>query len=1366
MANEQELITLLSFKVDDKSAGALRLQAMKLNQHYKQLGAETDKLIAQSNRLRKTLSTAIGQGSNLSAIAEHTKALSVLNEQFDQTTKRMEALEAQSTLISNAMKKLSEGPKTAFAQSTEAIDKQSASMEQAARSTTHVAQEMSAVEQEVTRLKAAWEKAAGAVADMRQGLANADQELARGLITQQEHADATAWMREEIERLSAAEKGALSAFAQADAAMRDQIATVKTATNAQKQHNAELAEGRRRAYQYGRVGMSFRAVGRGVARVAGVPTVEPLFAVGDIVRGIRGVMLLRTELPDIARRAQESVKSIRGMTAATTALSTAAEVAAGRQGLSALGSALMGIAPVAIPVTLALASVVTIFKHLRDSVKDAKEEIERAIEVNKQYASAISGAASEDVINQIEQNFARIRQAQVRQAGEELVAPIQGKNLFEVALDMTLGAMKTDLGLSKTRAAVDEYRKSIDEAEGEIKTLTATNEALIEGLRSTETAFEDYMVLAEKFPDAITQVSEDQLQAFIQNYNAFVGAMTSEEVESAIAKMRGQVALLEAEWDELNRRKEEGTLTDAGALRMDQIRPQIDQLNFFVEQLEQGLANGSTAFADFNQGLQKEIDQLGDAGERAVRWAEQITDLNTEIQKMAAAPGSPDAVSDMLRDLSIEYKNQEQQLEVLRNLAAAGLIDEAEVTEAEQALQLLNKRIGMIATVVYPAAVKIKEQEDAQDAETKRQEQVVNLLRQMDQIDLDTAIQALEEADPESVAKKIEELEYRQGQYADAIAEWERRAASGAVTQEQANEEIAKLRQEWQLTNYELGRTRDILLPAAQANKDYNDQLEREKELRQELIDQMKTDMQRRTDTRARVLTEEDPQNVIDDIRGIQLEILGWNEYLKDLDRKLKQGLITQEEHDDAAHDADLSIQKLTKDMSALRNEVLPAARETERFLDALDRWIAEMKLAEEQARVDADRARQLAREQEDFERNRARDIAEHYADLADLDAKLAEDIQKELARQREGLDDERKKELDEEAKHAKEMQRMAEDHRRKMLEIARDLATGLGEAVEDRSVSAAIEAIRRAREQTEDEQYKYTTEKKRREEDHRDRMRQMQQEREERKADYANRLAELRAQHAKEKAEREAAFAQRLAEQDEDRRIEAQRRREDWAREDAERRDHYLKVEQDVRQHYINQRREAQLGMMGVETEINTAWGRIQAFFASAQQQMTANIARQQSQINNMIAQQNAAVHQQLKLQDQWIKQQQQMQRALVTTTPRSVMSHVATGRFRAPTLYGTGTDRAKLDEWVILGDTGPEMARFHADGRWEVLNPKQTKRETGGGQRSLTISMPVAVYDASNPAEIEHIFDSRIMPKIIRQFERVAKAPRGRYY
>lgn len=1047
-----------------------------------------------------------------------------------------------------------------------------------------------------------------------------------------------------------------------------QLQTTMTPGGPEFDWEAEFRRRRAEAYEYGRIGMSVRAIGRGASRVMGVQAIEPLFAVGDLVRGVRGFKLLSAELPHLRMELQKAATENAAYTAslaATTASTTRASKAWNifMVKLAAFDATIVGLITKVGLAAAAIALLYVGFQALSRASKEAGRMVKAYMDTSKDYADAVASQTSAEIRDQQRQSTARLRAAEIERSSlKSLIDAVEDLDQAPAfSWEKVVGNIYNFSKLVGWNFAnMEDAKKRYEELNDEIEATNNLNSLLRDSLDELLVRGNDLLALIEQYPDALAQAGQSQMDALVDAWEAGIGVMSTGELEDLIAQQEAYVAVLRAQKTAAEEALETGTETqqDSAKKLLPQLKNELTNALIDLGKFQLAYARGLGEPVDALIELQARLDFDESSAQRALEWATGVSELNAEINKMVASPGSPEDVAQMLADLNEDLKAQERQLAEINALHEAGeLTGEAFLNasyDAQSGLQLLRMQIELIRLRVYPAAV---------------------------------------------------------------------------------------------------------------ALEDYNKGLARQEEAHKRALAWIDQENELRMEATGRAFTEEDPQAVIDDIQSLQLQLLGWHEHLRELSRQLKIGVLAQDEHREKVAAANAEIQRLTTQMGLLETKVLPAARATEKFLDGVDRMIAEMELKAEQARVDADRRLAALREQEDFERSRARALAEHYAGLAELDANYAERIADELEKSREAVADDRKKEIDEEIDFNKEMQRMAEDHRRKLLEIARDLAKGLGEAVEERSVTAAIEAIRRSKEEIEDEEYKYNTEKRRRWEDFQDRMRELAAERAARQQDYEDRLAELREQHAKERAARIAEFNARLAEEDEERRIEAERQREDWAREDKERRDHYLKVEEDIRQSYINQRRAAQVGMAGVETEVAAAWTRLTNYVRDSQQQLAAemNAARAQQQ-----AAMQQALLQQQQLQAQIIRDQQEARRQLqiAAAAPLGQQGTTATGRFRPVARFARG-GVPRPGDWVLVGEPGPEMARFNRDGSWEVLNPQQTKRELQRGSGvSLSLTMPVAIYDASNPREIETIFEDRIMPKIVRQFQRVAATPRGRYF
>lgn len=425
----------------------------------------------------------------------------------------------------------------------------------------------------------------------------------------------------------------------------------------------------------------------------------------------------------------------------------------------------------------------------------------------------------------------------------------------------------------------------------------------------------------------------------------------------------------------------------------------------------------------------------------------------------------------------------------------------------------------------------------------------------------------------------------------------------------------------------------------------------------------------------------------------------------------------------------------LNEETERLTGIILPAVQAREREADAIERLnqlskdrraaLAAEAAAHEQAIREIERAKQITasfmetgaetaakralqaqRDEEDFERQRARDIANHYAGLAAIDAKYYDDVAKtlqSLAEETAGFDQQKVKEL---ANQNKEMQRLAKDHNKRMLQIARDLDSNQQEAVEDRDVSAAIRAARQAQDQARDENEQYEDERERREDDFEERLKELDEQRAEKQKRGRQALQDLQMQHQKERQAQIAAFNAARTLEDQERRIKLQRQQEDYRNEDTLRLTHYANQISQYSQHFQNVQTTTQTGLSNVQKAVQAAWNAIAGSIASTP----------------------------------------------LTVSGSSTVGYVSgTGRAKP---YGTG-GKILPDQWVMLGDTGAELAKFHRDGSWEALNPRQTQQALN--QPGLALSVPVQIYDASNPAMIEAIFEQRVIPKLIqaaRQF------------
>lgn len=477
------------------------------------------------------------------------------------------------------------------------------------------------------------------------------------------------------------------------------------------------------------------------------------------------------------------------------------------------------------------------------------------------------------------------------------------------------------------------------------------------------------------------------------------------------------------------------------------------------------------------------------------------------------------------------------------------------------------------------------------------------------------------------------------------------------------------------------------------------------------------------------------PDDVDDILQSLATDLEAVHAQQGRLNKLYRDGGIDQEYYREQMQALNETERDLVEAREHYQTVAAEAARQNQLEADALERvneltkarrdLIKQEAAAQERLAAEMERARQLTmdyldktaetrakrelqaqREEEDFERQRARDTAAHYTRLAQLDARYHESVAAALQRlsdEAAGFDKQKVAEL---AAQNKAMQRLAQDHAKRMLQIQRDMAHGLEGAVEDRDVTAAIQAARQAQQQARDEQEQYDDERKRREEDFDERLKELDEQRDEKLKRGRQALNDLRQQHQRERQTQIAAFNASLALQDQERRIKLQRQQEDYRNEDMLRQRHFANQVSQYSQHFANVHTVTQTGMGVVANAVLTAW---QALAGS------------------------------------------------ISGTPLTVSgggsARYVSGEGRAKP-YGTG-GKILPDQWVMLGDTGAELAKFHRDGSWEALNPRQTQQVLS--QPSVALSVPVQIYDASSPAMIEAVFEQRVIPKLIQAARQV---------
>jgi len=257
-----------------------------------------------------------------------------------------------------------------------------------------------------------------------------------------------------------------------------------------------------------------------------------------------------------------------------------------------------------------------------------------------------------------------------------------------------------------------------------------------------------------------------------------------------------------------------------------------------------------------------------------------------------------------------------------------------------------------------------------------------------------------------------------------------------------------------------------------------------------------------------------------------------------------------------------------------------------------------QQRIAEEQAKLTeklnalTDKYNQtLQREAEDFQLQRARDLADHYADLADLDAKYYADRESILANTARDVSRISKDIIRAARDQNKELERLAEDHARRMYEIERDSRRSQNAAARRLDGIALYEAQQARADAIDDQEYQYQTEKERREEDFQDRLRELELQRSERLRAGEQALRDLERQHNAERSSREQEFQLRLARENEDRAIRLQRQAQDYQQQRQALLTHYAQRIGLEQQHYQTMYSVAQFGMQSVASAVLTAW-------------------------------------------------------------------------------------------------------------------------------------------------------------------------------
>lgn len=258
-----------------------------------------------------------------------------------------------------------------------------------------------------------------------------------------------------------------------------------------------------------------------------------------------------------------------------------------------------------------------------------------------------------------------------------------------------------------------------------------------------------------------------------------------------------------------------------------------------------------------------------------------------------------------------------------------------------------------------------------------------------------------------------------------------------------------------------------------------------------------------------------------------------------------------------ASQAATTPLQQLANALQANQAAIAETAQKVREVTDEFEaekQRIAEergISAGREQFDFDLGRGRALA----DFQTQQARSNADFYGNLA----RQAEQFraQQQTAEAQAYADRMRKL-----ADFAREQQRAAEDHGRRLAEIERDTRDRVQEAAARLDARGAFFALRDGRRRISDEEQRYAIERQRRQEDFNLQLAQLQeaqqQQAEARAAAFAQQQAEQIAQYQLQQQRQVEDFNLRLAREDEDRALRLARQQEDYARQDAMRLEAY----------------------------------------------------------------------------------------------------------------------------------------------------------------------------------------------------------------
>lgn len=240
---------------------------------------------------------------------------------------------------------------------------------------------------------------------------------------------------------------------------------------------------------------------------------------------------------------------------------------------------------------------------------------------------------------------------------------------------------------------------------------------------------------------------------------------------------------------------------------------------------------------------------------------------------------------------------------------------------------------------------------------------------------------------------------------------------------------------------------------------------------------------------------------------------------------------------------------------------------------------------ADKTAEIEAKRQLDITQASEKAALKRTNDLADHYADLTEIDRDFYEeraDLLDDISADLDALDDEKLQALKD---FNKTEIRATVDHLKRLEDIRLRAQNSIRSASARLDALGIYEAQKAAEEELKTENDKYSEEKRRREQDFRDQLQQIAKERAETLRAGQQALRDLQQQHARERQSAIAAFNEKLRREDQQAALERNQQQQRWALEDQQRQAQFNKAETQTIMHQENLLSITAAGMTNIET-------------------------------------------------------------------------------------------------------------------------------------------------------------------------------------